>query len=263
MLFEKLRPIIPCPDFTIGYDMAELNDIFPRFNTGYVNPATLCNYATLPSTWVKILAFHGALATDDYVSKVDRYYRTAIEKFGQAWRHIDIVNVLYAAAALHQPKNYLEIGVRRGRSCVVVARGCPGVNIVACDMWMQNYAGMENPGPDFVAHELQRHGHTGEITFLNGSSHNLIPLLFKNQPELRYDLITVDGDHSEEGAYADLCNVIPHLASGGILVFDDISHPSHPYLLNCWRRATAIHPNLLTYEYVETGYGIAFAVSPI
>ena len=76
-------------------------------------------------------------------------------------------------------------------------------------------------------------------------------------------MITVDGDHSEDGAYADLSNVIQRLAPGGILVFDDIAHPSHPYLIDCWRRATAKHPNLLTYEYVETGYGIAFAVNQV
>ncbi|MCK9622341.1 MAG: class I SAM-dependent methyltransferase [Methylobacter sp.] len=243
--------------------MKESSDIFARYNTEYVNPTTLARYATSQAAWDEILPFHAALASDDYVKQVDQYYRSAIDKFGHAWWHLDIVNVLYAAAKLHQPKNYLEIGIRRGRSCAVVARGRPSVNIVACDMWMQNYAGMENPGPEFVAGELGRNGHTGEVVFLNGSSHSLIPSLFEQQSDLRFDLITVDGDHSEEGAYADLCNVIPRLAPGGILVFDDISHPLHPYLLDCWRRATASHPNLLTHEYVETGYGIAFAVKQI
>jgi len=243
--------------------MTESSDIFARYNTEYVNPATLARYAILQATWDEILPFHATLASDDYVIQVDQYYRAAMNKFGEAWWHLDIVNVLYAAAKLHQPKNYLEIGVRRGRSCAVVARGCPSVNIVACDMWMQNYAGMENPGPDFVSNELRQHGHVGEVAFMNGSSHSLIPSLFEQNPDLKFDLITVDGDHSEAGAYADLCNVIPRLAPGGILVFDDISHPAHPYLLNCWQRATAVHPNLLTYEYVETGYGIAFAVNKI
>jgi len=51
-----------------------------------------------------------------------------------------------------------------------------------------------------------------------------------------FDLITVDGDHSEEGAFDDLLNVIPHLNVGGILVFDDIAHPTHPYLLGVWKK---------------------------
>jgi len=236
---------------------------FSRFNVDFVNPSTLCRYATLPSTWQDILVFHSSLATDDYVRQVDSFYRNAMATFGEAWWHLDIVNVLFAAAKLHKPKNYLEIGVRRGRSSLVVANACPDVNIFGCDIWMENYAGMENPGPDYVRGELIRQGHRGEIEFLNGDSHILIPDLFRSQPDIQFDLITVDGDHSEDGALADLTTVIERLAPGGVLVFDDIAHPLHPYLLDVWRRATTGHPNLLTYEYTETGYGIAFAVNQI
>lgn len=243
--------------------MTKFTEIFPRFNVGYVNPETLCRHATAASTWREILSFHSVLATDDYVKLVDGYYRDAMQLFGEAWYHLDIVNVLYAAAKLHKPANYLEIGVRRGRSCAVVARGNPEVNIVACDMWMGNYAGMENPGPDFVRSELVLHGHTGQLVFLNGDSHALMPKFFNSQPKMLFDLITVDGDHSEEGAYADLCTVIDRLAPGGILVFDDIAHPQHPYLLNVWRRAISKCPNLLASEYIETGYGVAFGVNSI
>lgn len=84
---------------------------------------------------------------------------------------------------------------------------------------------MENPGPDFVESELKRHGHRGNLKFLNGDSHLLIPELFLKQPEWYFDLINVDGDHSKEGAYADHCAVIPRLVPGSILVFDDIVHP--------------------------------------
>jgi predicted O-methyltransferase YrrM len=241
--------------------MTKTNIDFPSYKNSHINPTTLARYATSASTWTEILAFHSRLASDDYVRQLDRYYRSALKRFGDAWWHLDIVNVLYAAAKLQQSRNYLEIGVRRGRSCAAVAEGNSGVNIFACDMWVQDYAGMENPGQDYVLSELKEHGHNGKISFLNGSSHELVPKLFEEQPDLRFDLITVDGDHSEEGAYADLCNVIPRLAPGGILVFDDIAHPLHPYLVNCWRRATQNHPNLVTYEYTETGYGIAFAVS--
>ena len=75
-----------------------------------------------------------------------------------------------------------------------------------------------------------------------------------------FDLITVDGDHSEVGAWEDLITVIPRLATGGVLVFDDIAHPAHPYLLGVWRRALARFPFLSGHEFTETGYGVAFAV---
>jgi len=134
------------------------------------------------------------------------------------------------------------------------------VNITAIDLWQANYAGMENPGPLFVKQELQKHGHTGSIEFLNGNSHELLPLLFKGNPHLQYDLITVDGDHSEAGAAQDLLDVIPHLSVGGVLVFDDIAHPAHPYLLKVWRQVTAQFPDLSCFEFSEIGYGVAFAI---
>ena len=243
--------------------MTKNSPTLSKFNTNYINPTTLAKYASSLDTWREILSFHSSLSTDDFVYAVDQFYRAAIKKYGDFWWHLDIVNILYAAAKLENPKNYLEIGVRRGRSCAVVAHGSPNVNIFACDMWVENYAGMENPGENFVKNELAQAGHIGRLTFLNGSSHLLIPKFFDENPDLLFNLITVDGDHSEDGAYADLSNVIQRLAPGGILVFDDIAHPSHPYLIDCWRRATAKHPNLLTYEYVETGYGIAFAVNQV
>ena len=240
-----------------------LNNQLSRFNTSYINPLTLTRYATAPNTWSDILNFHSVLATDDYVRQVDSYYRNAAAAFGESWFHLDIVNILYAAARLAKPVNYLEIGVRRGRSCLVVANGCPNVNIFGCDMWMENYAGMENPGPEFVRAELEKHGHVGTLEFFNGDSHRLVPELLRSRPDLRFDLITVDGDHSEQGALDDLNTAFGCLAPGGILVFDDICHPQHMYLLDVWRRATAHRENLLTYEYCETGYGIAFAVSQV
>jgi predicted O-methyltransferase YrrM len=225
-----------------------------------LNPATLANIASSGQTWREILSFHGQLATDEYVEYLHAFYQESIRRFGDNWVYLDIVNVLYAAAKTLQPENYLEIGVRRGRSVCSVARGCPSVKVVACDMWQANYAGMENPGPGFVADELRKHGFSGAVEFLNGDSHVLLPDYFERQPEMMFDLITVDGDHSEDGALEDLCTVIPRLSIGGILVFDDIAHPDHPYLRGVWRRALNKFPDLSGYEFTEIGYGVAFAI---
>ena len=58
----------------------------------------------------------------------------------------------------------------------------------------------------------------------------------------------------------DLCTVIPVMSLGGAIVFDDIAHPKHPYLLAAWRLATMLDKGLSTYEYRGLGYGVAFAV---
>lgn len=241
-----------------------LRSIFEQGNNHYgrviLTPETLANIAVAPETWVELLDFHQHLASDEYTQYVDAYYREAIRRFGNHWKYLDISNVLFAASRTLQPKTYLEIGVRRGRSACMVVHGCPTVNIVAFDMWVQNYAGMENPGVDFVRQELIRHGHKGNIYFIDGDSHKTIPEFFKQYPGTFFDMITVDGDHSEEGAFDDLCNVIPFLSVGGVLVFDDIAHPSHKYLLDVWNRALVKFPYLSHYEYTDAGYGIAFVV---
>jgi predicted O-methyltransferase YrrM len=225
-----------------------------------LNASTLVNHAIAPATWQRLLAFHDLLATDDYVRYVDAYYREAVRRFGERWFYLDIVNTLYAAADLLQPRRYLEIGVRRGRSVATVARACPSVDIVAFDMWMQDYAGMENPGPDHVRRELARMGHRGQVVFVDGDSHQTVPAHFAAHPEAMFDLITVDGDHSLEGALADLRTVVPRLAVGGVLVFDDIAHPQHPYLLDVWLQLMQENPQLGHYAFAESGFGVAFAI---
>lgn len=225
-----------------------------------LNPSTLAQVCVQRETWDQIFSFHHLLASDEYTQYVDTFYRESRQRYGSAWRYFDIINVLFGAAKTLQPRNYLEIGVRRGRSVCTVAQACPSVNILAFDIWAPNYAGMENPGPDFVRSELHKHGHTGTIVFVDGDSHQTVPNFFQRNPSQKFDLITVDGDHSEAGAWDDLKNVIPHLAVGGVLVFDDIAHPSLPHLRGVWQRTREQYPFLATFEFSETGYGVGFAI---
>jgi predicted O-methyltransferase YrrM len=225
-----------------------------------LNPSTLASIAGSIDLWREIVAFHHLLATDNYVEYLDSFYRVCLERFGSGWKYWDIINVLYASAKYLQPKNYLEIGVRRGRSASIVARGCPSVDMVVFDMWEPEYAGMANPGPEFVRNELKKHGHNGTISFIDGDSHQTVPAYFQQNPHMKFDLITVDGDHTENGALDDLRNVVPQLAVGGVLVFDDISHPAHPYMLKVWRHILAMFPFLASFEFTEMGYGVAFAI---
>lgn len=244
--------------------MKTLRSVFQHGKDFYgpviLNPSTLVNAAISSETWTKILDFHHLLATDEYVQYLDAYYRESRSRFGSHWFYLDIVNTLFAASSLLQPRRYLEIGVRRGRSAAVVAKACPSVDIVAFDMWIKGYAGMENPGPNFVMNELSRMGHTGSIDFHDGNSHETVPAFFQSNPKVEFDLITVDGDHSRDGALQDLMTVVPRLAIGGVLVFDDIAHPQHHYLLDVWLQLMHDNAHLSHYAFVESGFGVAFAI---
>jgi len=158
-----------------------------------------------------------------------------------------------------QPRNFLEIGVRLGRSSAMVAATVPEVKIAAFDLWVSPYAGLDNPGPDFVRKQLVGVGHRGELTILNGDSRQTVPQYLADHRGTRFDIVNVDGDHSDEGAWIDLTNVAGVVAPGGYLLFDDLTNPNHT-LLPIWRRFQEEYGN--HFEFVENlkdhyGTGVA------
>jgi predicted O-methyltransferase YrrM len=200
------------------------------------------------------------LEPDDYIAYTSGYYRAGLERLGEHWRYADITTALLGLSRLLRPESYLEIGVRRGRSMAMVAATCPHCRIVGFDLWIQNYAGMPNPGPEFVREELARVGYQGQLELIGGNSHQTVKQYFKTQPDAFFDLITVDGDHSLQGAAEDLADVLPRLKIGGAIVFDDIVHPQHRYLSQVWRHFTQDSERFTTWEFDELGYGVAIAI---
>ena len=225
-----------------------------------VGAGTIGDRACDPATATAAMAALEPLHEDDYLRYLRDYVQTGRRLGGERWRYADIVTVLFAAAELLQPASYLEIGVRRGRSMATVASRSPECSIVGIDMWVEEYAGMENPGPDFVRGELAHVGYAGEVEFVSGNSHEVLPRLFRERPELTFDLITVDGDHTRRGARRDLLDVMPRLRVGGVLVFDDVRHPAHPELHEVWERTVAAERRYATWRFDDVGYGVALAV---
>ena len=133
------------------------------------------------------------------------------------------------------PKNYLEIGVHRGRSLAVVFAENPKMDIYGFDMWIRDYAEISNPGEEFVLNELRKFSVNNLPKLITGNSHDTLKAFFNNpnNPQL-FDLITVDGDHTVYGAICDLDISINHLSPGGCLIFDDIRHHAHPELRELW-----------------------------
>jgi predicted O-methyltransferase YrrM len=137
---------------------------------------------------------------------------------------MDLHDALRAACHHIFPEAYLEIGVDGGESLRTVLRSTSLKRAVLCDMW----------DPSYCRHGLLSHAHIEVIMeiygvkgeFLDGLSETMIPRLDGQT----FDLITVDGDHSESGAETDLQNCWPLLRDGGILAFDDIAHPNYPGL---------------------------------
>ena len=200
------------------------------------------------------------LTKDAYSDFVCEFYRAGLHQFGDSWQYADINTALLGLAGTLAPVDYLEIGVRRGRSLAMLASRAPACRVVACDLFLQNYANMENPGPDFVTSELARVGFNGSIEFVIGDSAAVLPPYFEQHPDLFFDVITVDGDHTERGARIDLQNVLPRLKVGGALVFDDLSNGAHPELERVWKMTVVADPRFSTFSFTDVGFGVGIAV---
>lgn len=225
-----------------------------------LSPETILRASAAPAVIEGVIKLLERLQQDDFITYTCRYYREGLRRFGEAWGYTDILTVLYTAARYLKPKSYLEVGVFRGRSMAVVAGVMPDCNLFGFDLWIENYAGMTNPGPAFVKEQLKRVGHRGETTLISGDSRETVPEFLQKHPDLFFDLVTVDGAHSAEGARIDLENVLPRIKVGGVLVFDDIRHPKHPWLERVWDVVVGTNPNFRTAKYTALGYGVAVAV---
>ena len=186
------------------------------------------------------------------------FYLWGQGRFGEYWRYADSTTVLVAASMAIRPKTYLEIGVRRGRSSAIVGSLCPDCAIYGFDLWLEGYAGIENPGPDFVRGELRKVGHTGEVKLTSGDSRSTVPAFLAQHPNLFFDVINVDGDHSVAGAARDLVNVLPRLKIGGVIVFDDIV--SAPALMRVWKWLVRQDDRYRAWEFIDAPAGIAAAI---
>jgi predicted O-methyltransferase YrrM len=135
----------------------------------------------------------------------------------------DLNDALCFACKVLTPNSYLEIGVDGGGSLLTVLRHAKPERIVLCDIW----------NPKYCDHGLSNHEHIVQLldsfnahaTFLDGDSTVLVPSLSEE-----FDLITVDGDHSESVASTDLIHAWSLLKRGGMLVFDDVGHHVFPQL---------------------------------
>jgi len=229
-----------------------------------VNLETVVGVASSADTKRRLAELFNRMDPDPYARRLADGYGRGVARFGEAWKYVDLWSMLYAFGRLAGPKRYLEIGTRRGHSLAAMLMGCRDggsvlPNVVSCDLWVQSYAGTANPGPTFVAEQMTRLGLDAKIEFLRGSSHEVLPA-FLRSPDAVFDLITVDGDHSRDGARTDLNDVVGSLRLGGMLVFDDIHHPQHTYLGDVWREVMGRRAGFETYENPRNNTGIAAAI---
>lgn len=156
-----------------------------------------------------------------------------------------------------QPRRYLEIGTREGDSLRIVVERSVAIELVVCaDTWGGEWGGTGRGGHGHIDALLAAMLYTGEARYLDGDSKQTIPTV-----QGEFDLILVDGDHSEEGGRADLENVWRLCAPGGCIVFHDITHPAHPYLEGVFDQWAESHADEIRFaNKITEGHGLGFIV---
>jgi len=219
-----------------------------------------------PEIKESVLGIFTQLTSDYYLERNISMYKKACEN-KESW--FDSVSLLNWYAQVLKPNTYLEVGVRRGRSMAQMLVESPETNAYGFDLWIPDYGSVpekgiftENLGPEFVKGELTNLGVKKLPMLTKGYSHETLPEFWAHQdsPQL-IDLIYIDGDHTYEGAKRDLDLGFAHLAPGGALVFDDITHPAHPELKALWDEYKLHFPDFMFIEH-EHGTGTAIAFKP-
>ena len=253
--WERVRPF-PLPRYVAGTPKIGTDDPFdPPFPPTALTLGTAAMSDEAANAVVSVL---DRLTPEQQLAGQEFFYRWGQAKFGRHWRFANILTALWAAATFIQPSAYLEIGVFRGRSAAVVGSVSPKCDIYGFDLWIPDYAGTPNPGPDFVRQEIRTAGHNGNVTLITGDSRKTVPAFLREHPDLYFDLITIDGVKSIAGVASDFAHVLPRLKVGGIVVFDDM--PRIPVLRRIWDKVIRNDAHYVTWEFNDAGFGVAVAI---
>lgn len=164
---------------------------------------------------------------------------------------LECYDVLYGLADAFSPQSYLEIGVREGASlCCVLAKekaivkfallcladGRHRLNNDVIDHIAQSFSVRKDlrlylfdnwsylggrGAHERVTDLLERGFKTQNYMIYDGDSKATVPEFFAEHED-KVDLAFIDGDHTVEGAVADLENVVDH---SRIIVMHDLFHP--------------------------------------
>ncbi|MGH7178564.1 MAG: class I SAM-dependent methyltransferase [Tepidisphaeraceae bacterium] len=226
-----------------------------------LDPSAICMHARLGQTRRRLIDALSRLEHDDYDAERIAILRQDLNDNSDECRFLDNAVIAHAAAELIRPSRALEIGVRRGFCAAALVAGAPRVEMHVMDAWPQIYAARPNPGSTLVRRQLQAVGHIGNAIYHHGNSHVMLPKLRSANRRLSYDLILVDGDHTERGAEQDLSDAFGLVGRGGVLIFDDLVHPQHRYLLKLWNAwRDKLESQFSFAEHVDCGLGVGWAV---
>ena len=164
------------------------------------------------------------------------------------------------AAALPNAATICEIGLNCGHSATTFLEANPHARVVSFDL----------PGAPWGmkarAYLRSRYGQRLEI--VDGRSSHTMKDWFREHPDVRCDLASVDGDHAYYPTMVDIANVLQRVRCNGSVLLDDVCDPNrcHAHRLDGTNHDAVVGPTMAWHEAVRTGHlvpvGSWFADSP-
>jgi predicted O-methyltransferase YrrM len=207
------------------------------------------------------MVFHN-LRVLNKVTPRDTYvlnYQTHYKKWGDNF--FDIHALAFQWGATHHPMRIMEIGTRTGLSIAALLsayQDFSGLRVCLFDLFDDGLS-----CPDLVRKHLEHLAiPTGFVEFYIGDSRKTVPAFKQGNTDL-FDYILCDGGHSVEVLTEDLENVVDLLATGGVLLVDDISATVQSDGFDLKPALNAFqdkHLNEFSWYRDEAGKGTAWAV---
>jgi len=123
-------------------------------------------------------------------------------------------------------KNICEIGFNAGHSAAIYLNANPQAKLYSFDIAQFKYT----VGNLHLMKEL----FPDRFEFILGPSENAVPEFHQSRPDVKCDVISVDGDHSTEGTFADLVNMRKMASCRNWVLMDDAGWNSTN---TAWQRA--------------------------
>jgi 2-polyprenyl-3-methyl-5-hydroxy-6-metoxy-1,4-benzoquinol methylase/predicted O-methyltransferase YrrM len=156
---------------------------------------------------------------------------------------------LHGVVLAEQPRKLLEIGTAFGMSGAALLTASPGLELfVSLDLGIYSeLLGSPQNNLEFAREHIhqwcfQRHMDTRRVRFYRANTQppgkgdndsqgmevsrwSLIPEVLRLLQDNQFDIIFVDGKHTEDGLLNDMRTFWPWLKPGGLMICDDLHHP--------------------------------------
>ena len=132
---------------------------------------------------------------------------------------LDPLDAFLSMRLINNPQgNFCEIGVYKGGFILAMLENLPNLNAIAVDP----YPNSEEIRNVFVKN-LEERNLANRVELFDD---------YESLAQREFDLIHIDGEHSESAVRKDLKFALANLSSNGIVVIDDIWHPLFPGIIS-------------------------------